>query len=96
MLARVVFPEMVAIGEDEYVQLAVRLGRDASLRQALRSRIRERMSLTPDFLNPALYGRRVSRALQRLFRDDSPHAPSPAGSRPVGATPSANPVPRAA
>ena len=95
MLRELGVPEMVAIGEDEYVQLAVRLGRDASLRQALRCRIRERMSLTPDFLNPALYGRRVSRALQRLFRDDSPHAPSPAGTRPDGAAPSANPVPRA-
>ncbi len=95
MLRELGVPEMVAIGEDEYVQLAVRLGRDASLRQALRSRIRARMSLTPDFLNPALYGRRVSRALQRLFRGDSPHAPSPAGTRPDRAAPSANPVPRA-
>jgi hypothetical protein len=38
----------------------------------VRERIRDRMRRTPDFLNPRLYGQRVSKALLGLFSDFSP------------------------
>jgi ADP-heptose:LPS heptosyltransferase/predicted O-methyltransferase YrrM/glycosyltransferase involved in cell wall biosynthesis/SAM-dependent methyltransferase len=69
MLRELGLPELVAADVEEYVHLAVRLGSDASLRQTMRERIRDRMSRTPDFLNPRLYGRRVSEALLGLFPD---------------------------
>jgi len=69
MLRELGVPELVAADEVEYVELAVRLGRDASLRHAMRERICDRMRRTPDFLNPRLYGRRVSEALLSLFPD---------------------------
>jgi FkbM family methyltransferase len=69
MLRELGMPEFIAADQEEYVHLAVRLGSDASLRQTMRERIRDRMSRTPDFLNPRLYGRRVSQALLSLFPD---------------------------
>ena len=71
MLRELGIPELVTEKEDEYVELAVRLGCDASLRNAMRVRVLERMRGTPDFLNPQLYGRRVSHALLSLFADSS-------------------------
>jgi predicted O-linked N-acetylglucosamine transferase (SPINDLY family) len=69
MLRELGMPELIAADEEEYVRLAVRLGSDDSLRHAVRERICERMRRTPDFLNPRLYGRRVSEALLGLFPD---------------------------
>ena len=69
MLRELGMPELIAADEEEYVRLAVRLGSDDSLRKVMRDQIRERMSRTPDFLNPRLYGRRVSEALLGLFPD---------------------------
>jgi predicted O-linked N-acetylglucosamine transferase (SPINDLY family) len=71
MLRELGIPELVTENEDEYVELAVRLGCDASLRNAMRVRVLERMRGTPDFLNPQLYGRRISHALLSLFADSS-------------------------
>ena len=69
MLRELGVPELIAADEEEYVELAVQLGSDDSLRQSMRERIRDRMRRTPDFLNPRLYGRRVSQALLSLFPD---------------------------
>ena len=63
MLRELGVPELVAADEEEYVELAVQLGSDDSLLHSMRERIRDRMRRTPDFLNPRLYGRRVSEAL---------------------------------
>jgi predicted O-linked N-acetylglucosamine transferase (SPINDLY family) len=75
MLRELGCPELIACDEEDYIRLAVRLGADASLRQALRERIRDRMDAGADFLNPRLYARRVSKAFQSVFlSDDMPMA----------------------
>jgi predicted O-linked N-acetylglucosamine transferase (SPINDLY family) len=76
MLRELGVPELVAADEEGYVRLAVRLAGDPPLRAALKTRIRERMAAEPDFLNPQLYGQRVSEAFQRLF--ELPARPGPA------------------
>lgn len=83
MLREMGIPELVAADEEGYVRLAAILAADAGMRQSLRERIRERMHRAPDFLNPQLYGRRISEALLRLVSERSiglaasPAAPHP-------------------
>jgi predicted O-linked N-acetylglucosamine transferase (SPINDLY family) len=61
-------PELITYDEDGYIRLAVQLALDADMRAAIRRRIRERMDAVPDFLNPALYARRVAQAFCSLFQ----------------------------
>ncbi len=60
-------PELIARDEEDYIRLAVRLGTDPRLREAMRERIRTRMSIGADFLNPRLYAQRISSAFRGLF-----------------------------
>lgn len=79
MLKELGVPELVTRNEDEYIRLAVRIGTDKCMREDLSRRIIERMNAGPDFLNPDLYGRRVSRALLSLFPDFRHRAASESG-----------------
>ncbi len=58
--------ELVAKGEGEYLQKAVRLSRDVEYRKDVSSRIQKAMSRRPRFLDPAAYGRSLGNALEIL------------------------------
>jgi predicted O-linked N-acetylglucosamine transferase (SPINDLY family) len=80
--------ELVTADEYGYVRLAVCLANDSSLRATLKTRIRERMDAGSDFLNPRLYGQRVSEAFQRLFEPETRHGLA----SPAAVEPDARPV----
>ena len=77
-------PELVARNEDEYLRLAVRVGTDACLRDRLRSLVRDRMNAGPNFLNPRLFGRRLSRALLNLCSGDPRDTAAPGHAAQMG------------
>jgi hypothetical protein len=59
--------QLVANTEQAYCELAVRLGKDATYRQQLKSLIISRMSQQPAFLDPSAFSARMGRVFQRIF-----------------------------
>jgi predicted O-linked N-acetylglucosamine transferase (SPINDLY family) len=69
MLKELGINELIAGDEEDYVRIAVRLGTNACLREAMRGRIQRQMAAGPDFLNPRRYAQRIGKAFGSLFLD---------------------------
>jgi predicted O-linked N-acetylglucosamine transferase (SPINDLY family) len=59
-------PELIASDQDAYVELAVRLGQDKSLRLGYAEKIRQAMARPPKFLDSKWCGNEMSRLLKKL------------------------------
>lgn len=69
MLRALSVEEFAATSKDQYVDLAVSLGRSPALRQELRNRLLRQAASQFPFLDTVDYGRRVSAALDQRFED---------------------------
>lgn len=68
LLRDIDLPELIAEDEASYIQLAIQLGQDATLRQQLRERITQKMQ-HPRFLDSHDYSSQMGVAMQQLFQE---------------------------
>jgi predicted O-linked N-acetylglucosamine transferase (SPINDLY family) len=69
LLRAIEMGELIANGPDAYIAMAVKLARDATLRNRFKSRIREKMNAVPSFFDGKRYGAQVESALQQMWRE---------------------------
>ncbi|WP_088892090.1 glycosyltransferase [Leptolyngbya ohadii] len=58
--------ELITFGEESYVQQAIELGKDASLRQEISHRIQQGIDRCPSFLNSRRYGKQMGTLFAQL------------------------------
>jgi predicted O-linked N-acetylglucosamine transferase (SPINDLY family)/SAM-dependent methyltransferase len=64
--------ELIARDEAEYIRLALRLAGDRKWRDALITKINQRMNSVPPFLNPRRYSNQMAAAFKQMILERSP------------------------
>jgi predicted O-linked N-acetylglucosamine transferase (SPINDLY family) len=67
LLRSIEMDELIASDPDSYIAMAIRLARDAALRDSLKGRIREKMNAVPPFFDGKRFGAQVGSALERMW-----------------------------
>jgi predicted O-linked N-acetylglucosamine transferase (SPINDLY family) len=63
--------ELIALDDDAYVALAVKLAGDAALRNDISGRIRARMGNVPKFLDSKWYGQQAGAAFEQMWKESA-------------------------
>jgi predicted O-linked N-acetylglucosamine transferase (SPINDLY family) len=72
MLRELSVPQLIADSEHAYIELACRLGNDATLRQQVRQDIQQNMKKRPAFLDSRGFGQKVAQLFQSLYERTFP------------------------